>query len=269
MLYSPARALLCTVVTTIGLVLASAAPAPTAVSTLSASPEVGFAIIRTAKVSVLEGPLKPRGSSSKKIDSNFLAFLVMHHQDYLLFDTGMGSQLAGQYQPQELEAIRGPVPAQADPTQHSVEQVRDLLRTQPAIVVVPAHDSTVQNRGLLPEQDQVVGHLTGGDGNDTVYGGGADTYCVDDESDLAVESQGIDTPTGVSGLGIPRTDQPVLQCVCQSGVCSRTTWANRPPMRKSKSTANQLQVGLLGLAATGIEYAPDLVTRWDRPCAVS
>lgn len=82
----------------IGLSLATAASAQTPVSASSAAPEVGFAIIRTAKVSVMEGLLKPGGSFSRKIDSNFSAFLIKHHQDYLLFDTGMGSQLAGQYQ---------------------------------------------------------------------------------------------------------------------------------------------------------------------------
>jgi glyoxylase-like metal-dependent hydrolase (beta-lactamase superfamily II) len=62
-----------------------------------AAPEVGFAVIKTAKVSVMEGLLKPGGSFSKKIDSNFSAFLIKHQQDYLLFDTGMGSQIAAQY----------------------------------------------------------------------------------------------------------------------------------------------------------------------------
>ena len=60
-------------------------------------PEVGFAVIKTAKVSVMEGLLKPGGSFSKKIDSNFSAFLIKHQQDYLLFDTGMGSRIGEQY----------------------------------------------------------------------------------------------------------------------------------------------------------------------------
>lgn len=62
------------------------------------TPEIGFSIIKTSKVSVQERLLKPDGSIFKKIDSNFSAFLIKHHQDYLLFDTGLGRQIETQYQ---------------------------------------------------------------------------------------------------------------------------------------------------------------------------
>lgn len=78
--------------TAIAAALAQSAPPPG-----RGVPEVGFAIIKTAKVSVMEGLLKPGGSFAKKIDSNFSAFLIKHQQDYLLFDTGMGSQIGAQY----------------------------------------------------------------------------------------------------------------------------------------------------------------------------
>jgi len=97
-MYSPARALLRAVITLLASTLAASVPAQTRVSASSTVPEIGFAIIKTAKVSVMQGLLKPGGSLSKKIDSNFSAFLVKHRQDYLLFDTGMGSRLADQYQ---------------------------------------------------------------------------------------------------------------------------------------------------------------------------
>lgn len=61
-------------------------------------PEIGFSIIKTSKVSVQERLLKPDGSLFKKTDSNFSAFLIKHHQDYFLFDTGLGRQIEEQYQ---------------------------------------------------------------------------------------------------------------------------------------------------------------------------
>lgn len=59
--------------------------------------DIGFSIIKTSKVSVQENLLKPGGSMFKKIDSNFSAFLFKHHQDYFLFDTGLGRQIDAQY----------------------------------------------------------------------------------------------------------------------------------------------------------------------------
>lgn len=81
----------------LGSTALAAALAQRAVPPGGGLPEVGFAIIKTAKVSVMEGLLKPGGSFAKKIDSNFSAFLIKHQQDYLLFDTGMGSQIGAQY----------------------------------------------------------------------------------------------------------------------------------------------------------------------------
>ena len=84
----------------IGCVLVSAIfnPLHAATSAGSAPPEVGFAIIKTSQVAVVEWLLTPNGSLFKQVDSNFSAFLIKHKQDYLLFDTGMGSQVDGQYQ---------------------------------------------------------------------------------------------------------------------------------------------------------------------------
>ena len=60
-------------------------------------PQVGFSIIKTSKVAVAERLLLPDGSLGKKIDTNFSAFLIKHKQDYLLFDTGLGSKIEAQY----------------------------------------------------------------------------------------------------------------------------------------------------------------------------
>jgi glyoxylase-like metal-dependent hydrolase (beta-lactamase superfamily II) len=60
-------------------------------------PKVGFAIIKTSKVAVDEAFLLPGGSFSKKIDTNFSAFLIKHHDNYLLFDTGLGKKIETQY----------------------------------------------------------------------------------------------------------------------------------------------------------------------------
>jgi glyoxylase-like metal-dependent hydrolase (beta-lactamase superfamily II) len=61
-------------------------------------PDVGFAIIKTSQVAVVQALLVPGGSVSQQVDSNFSAFLIKHNNDYLLFDTGMGRQIDGQYQ---------------------------------------------------------------------------------------------------------------------------------------------------------------------------
>ena len=67
------------------------------VTTPLALPQVGFSIIKTSKVSVAERLLLPGGSLTKKIDTNFSAFLIKHKQDYLLFDTGLGANIEAQY----------------------------------------------------------------------------------------------------------------------------------------------------------------------------
>lgn len=64
----------------------------------TAVPDVGFAIIKTSQVAVAQALLMPGGSITKKVNSNFSAFLIKHHDDYLLFDTGMGTQIDNQYQ---------------------------------------------------------------------------------------------------------------------------------------------------------------------------
>lgn len=59
---------------------------------------VGFAIIKTAKLPVAEALVYSGGSLTKKVDSNFSAFLVRHGESTFLFDAGLGSKVAEQYQ---------------------------------------------------------------------------------------------------------------------------------------------------------------------------
>lgn len=60
-------------------------------------PRVGLSIIRTASSTSLEGLLFSGGSLTTKAQANFSAFLIKHGEDFLLFDTGLGSHVAEQY----------------------------------------------------------------------------------------------------------------------------------------------------------------------------
>lgn len=64
----------------------------------SARADVGLAIIRTGGSSTLEGMLYSGGSLTTKAQVNFSAFLIKHGETTLLFDTGLGSQVAQQYE---------------------------------------------------------------------------------------------------------------------------------------------------------------------------
>lgn len=85
---------------TIGMAvfLTSISHAQTLSTKNSVAPDVGFAIVKTSQVAVVEALLVPGGSFTRQVDSNFSAFLIKHHDDYLLFDTGMGTQIDNQYQ---------------------------------------------------------------------------------------------------------------------------------------------------------------------------
>ena len=58
-MYLPVRALRRAVIPLLALALVAAVSAQTRVPASSAAPEIGFAIIKTAKVSVMQGLLKP------------------------------------------------------------------------------------------------------------------------------------------------------------------------------------------------------------------
>jgi len=80
------------------LLLTGAARSESAPPANDSRPRVGFSILKTSKVTVAERLLVPGGSYLHKIDTNFSAFLIKHNQDYLLFDTGLGTQIDAQYE---------------------------------------------------------------------------------------------------------------------------------------------------------------------------
>lgn len=89
---SPFTLLLCA-----ALLLAGPAQAQEAKPAAPLRPTVGFSILKTSKVAVVESLLVPGGRYTHQIDSNFSAFLVKHNGDYLLFDTGLGKNIEAQY----------------------------------------------------------------------------------------------------------------------------------------------------------------------------
>jgi len=68
---------------------------PTTPTTVTSS--VSFSIIKTAKLPVAEGLVYSGGRLTKKVDSNFSAFLVQHGESTFLFDAGLGNKVAEQY----------------------------------------------------------------------------------------------------------------------------------------------------------------------------
>ncbi|RZI85963.1 MAG: MBL fold metallo-hydrolase [Rubrivivax sp.] len=72
---------------------AHAAPTPA-----QAPSTVTFAIVKTGTTSALKGMMVAGGGFTSKVDSNFSAILVRHGQTHFLFDTGLGTQVASQYQ---------------------------------------------------------------------------------------------------------------------------------------------------------------------------
>lgn len=58
---------------------------------------VGVSVVLTSRRIVRESLLDSGGSAFKLVDTNFSAFLVKHDDRYVLFDTGLGSQIDAQY----------------------------------------------------------------------------------------------------------------------------------------------------------------------------
>jgi len=77
-------------------------------------PEVGFSIVKTGTLAVREGLVFSGGSFSRKVDNIFSAILVKHGSEFLLFDTGLGSNIAGQYR-QDMPLLMRPFFKYQDP----------------------------------------------------------------------------------------------------------------------------------------------------------
>lgn len=78
--------------------IAASAGAQESGATASGQTDVSFSIIRTARLPVREGLIYAGGSWTKKVETNFSAMLVKHGTDFFLFDTGLGTRIAEQYQ---------------------------------------------------------------------------------------------------------------------------------------------------------------------------
>lgn len=69
----------------------AATPAPAAL------PEVGFSIVKTGTLQVREGMVYSGGDFSRMVDNIYSAILIKHGSEFILFDTGLGSNIAEQY----------------------------------------------------------------------------------------------------------------------------------------------------------------------------
>lgn len=135
--------------------LACASPTYGAAPAGTTLPEVGFAIVKTSQVAVMEGLLSPGGSFVKQIDSNFSAFLIKHRQDYLLFDTGMGTQVDGQYQ-QGMPVWLRPFFKYDRPVRPAREQLRQA-GVPPVQRVILSHSHWDHAGGVLDFADAKIG----------------------------------------------------------------------------------------------------------------
>jgi glyoxylase-like metal-dependent hydrolase (beta-lactamase superfamily II) len=59
---------------------------------------VEFAIVKTGKTTTLKGMMVSGGGFTTKVGGNFSAILVKHGQTHFLFDSGLGTKIAQQYQ---------------------------------------------------------------------------------------------------------------------------------------------------------------------------
>ena len=103
----------------------------------AAPPKVGFAIIKTSQVAVPQALLVPGGDITRQVNSNFSAFLIKHHGDYLLFDTGLGEQIDAQYQ-QGMPLWWRPFFTYDKPVVSARTQLAARTRTRSARVWAPA-----------------------------------------------------------------------------------------------------------------------------------
>jgi glyoxylase-like metal-dependent hydrolase (beta-lactamase superfamily II) len=118
-------------------------------------PDVGFAIIKTSQVAVAQALLVPRGGVTKKVNSNFSAFLIKHYDNYVLFDTGMGKQIDDQYK-QGMPIWWRPFFKYDKPVISARDQL-DKAGITPVKCVILSHSHWDHAGGILDFPEAIVG----------------------------------------------------------------------------------------------------------------
>lgn len=82
----------------LSLALVCASLSAQAADPVPANAQVEFAIVKTGKTTTLKGMMVSGGGFTTQVDGNFSAILVRHGDASFLFDSGLGSKVAEQYQ---------------------------------------------------------------------------------------------------------------------------------------------------------------------------
>lgn len=96
------------------LIIMATADAQQSIAPNTTLPEVGLSIIKTSSMPVREGLVFSGGSFSKEVETIFSAVLVKHGSTFLLFDSGLGTRIAHQYQ-QDMPVLDRPFFKYRDP----------------------------------------------------------------------------------------------------------------------------------------------------------
>lgn len=116
----------------------AAGAAPAADSPQTAT-EVSFAIVRTARLPVKEALVFSGGRLLKDVDTNFSAFVIRHGDSLLLFDTGLGREVAAQYR-QDMPWWQRPFFRYDDPVSPASAQLRlGGITAVPRIILSHSH----------------------------------------------------------------------------------------------------------------------------------
>ena len=100
-------------------------------------PNVGFSIILTAGLQVREGMLYAGGKFGTLATTNFSAVLVRHGNQSLLFDTGLGNDIARQYR-QDMPYWQRPFFKYAEPVSSARAQL-DRAGYPPVSMIILSH----------------------------------------------------------------------------------------------------------------------------------
>lgn len=117
-----------------------------------AQAEVSFAIIRTARLPVLQAMIFS-GGGLHQVDTNFSAFLIRHGQDAFLFDSGLGRQISAQYQ-HDMPWWQRPFFRYDDPVQPARDQLNKAgIAPVQRIILSHSHWDHASALGDFPEAE--------------------------------------------------------------------------------------------------------------------